>query len=368
MNILIGGRLGRYADRVLAFRRAGHKIVYCNMPAPTQKPLADDLKDASIPRYFARRGEAGKLVARIVAEHEIDVIYVLKNAWDGSLELVEEILDAKVDVPIVRHYKEHFCEPNGLERRNLLETAAQIFINEESREYFRRLYDVRPESSYILDTDYLPERYLAGQLQPKLSGTLGGRPHLLMAGGLSSNNRRNDVRALCHEMTALGVRVHLFGRKFLGPDQHGVWGVDHEPSRREYESLADEGKCELHDHVEPENFLGAWSGYDLGLMHPACSQAADAFAPFNYPNRLSPYLACGLPVAQERGSHTALIRLIETKGVGFVFRDYDHLAEILHDRAEVARVTDIVLQRRREFTYEYHLPRLTEILSRHRRP
>src|SRR5262245_58916436 len=108
MNILIAGRLGRYADRVLAVKQARHNIVYCTMPAPRQKPLPDDLKDPSIPSYIAKRGEAGKLIASIVHEHDIDVIYNMKNVWDGSLELLEEMLDARLDVPIIRHTKEHF--------------------------------------------------------------------------------------------------------------------------------------------------------------------------------------------------------------------------------------------------------------------
>src|SRR5690349_16579950 len=104
MNILIAGRLGRYAERIGALKHAGHTLVYCTMPAPEQKPLPDDLKDTSIPCFKAERGAAGGLVRDLVDQYQIDLIYSMKNVWDGSLELLEEILDAQVDVPVIRHY------------------------------------------------------------------------------------------------------------------------------------------------------------------------------------------------------------------------------------------------------------------------
>lgn len=366
MNILIAGRLGRYADRVCALRDAGHNLVYCTMQAPIQKPLPDDLKDASIPKYKATASQAGPLVARICAAHEIDVIYSLKNVWDGSLELLNEILDAGLDVPVVRHYKEHFCRASTLERRSLVETAGQIYINEESFDYFRRTYQVRLATAHILDTDYLPARYLAGELRPKLRRELEA-PHLLMAGGLSSNGGRNDVRGLCRDLAGRGVRVHLYGRKFVGHNEAGVWGVDHEPTMLAYQHLEDEGCCRLHDHVEPDAYVSAWSGYDAGLMHPARAADVDPFAAFNYPNRLAPYVASGLPLAQQRGMHRAMERLIEREGIGLLYDTNDQLAEMLHDASLVQTVTDAVLRRRPAFTYEHHVPALIDVLSHYAR-
>jgi hypothetical protein len=155
VNILLAGRLGRYADRVLALSDRGHRLVYCTMPAPAQRPLPDDLKDDSIPRYVLSPSTARDHLTRLVDEHRIDVVYSMKNVWDGSLELVSELLDAGV-CPVVRHYKEHFCRPSELERRSLVETAGQIYINEESLAYFRDSYGVDPSTAHILETDYLP--------------------------------------------------------------------------------------------------------------------------------------------------------------------------------------------------------------------
>lgn len=366
MNILIAGRLGRYAERALALRDAGHGLVYCTMPAPAQKPIPDDLKDPSVPVYRLARGRAGDAVARIVQEHRIDVIYSMKNVWDGSLELVSELLDARLGVPIVRHYKEHFCQPSALERRSLIETAGQIYINEESLAYFRDNYGVRTDTAHVLDTDYLPLRYFLGPLG-RAAGRPASAPALLMAGGLSTNSGRNDVRELCRRLSARGVEVHLYGRKFVGPNGAGVWGVNHVPSQRAYEALEREGRCRLHDHVEPERYVEAWSRYDAGLMHPARPRGVDPFAYFNHPNRLVPYLASGLPIVQEAGEHKAMERLIERTGIGLLYRDVDELAEMLGDRALLSAVRSKVLARRLEFSYEHHVPALLEILSRYAR-
>lgn len=334
------------------------------MSAPTQKPLPDDLKDASIPKYTAERGAAGNLVRRLVAEYEIELIYSMKNVWDGSLELVEEILDAGINVPIVRHHKEHFCRPSERERRSLLETAGQIYINEESLDYFRQTYGVRLDTAHVLDTDYLPARYFAGALRPKIRQELGA-PQLLMAGGLSSNHGRNDMRVLCRDLSRRRIGVHLYGRKFVGFNERGIWGVGHEPSRLAYERLEAEGCCRLYEHVEPDGFVAAWSGYDAGLMHPARLPEADPFAYFNHPNRLVPYLASGLPVMQQAGEHRAMERLIRRVGIGLVYESHKHLSELLHDRRLLQDVTGTVRRRRFEFTYEHHLPELINILSRY---
>ena len=363
MNILIAGRLGRYAERILALKHLGHNLVYCTMPAPHQKPLPDNLMDETIPQYIVKRGSARKVVLRLVDEYEIDIIYSMKNVWDGSLELLEEILDSNCGIPIVRHYKEHFCQPNDMERRSLLETDAQIYINDVALNYFRTTYSVRMDTAHILDTDYLPKKYMTDALQPKLY-TQDGMPHLLMAGGASNNNRRNDVRELCQEVSRRGIQFHLYGRKFVGLNSSGVWGVNHEPSRLEYEQLETLGHLRLHDHIDPVAFVQEWSVYDAGLMHPA-RPGSDPAAFFNYPNRVAPYLSAGLPLAQQMGEHKAMEELVKREGIGFLYRDCDELVDILKDRQVIKRLTDRVLARRHAFTFEYHAPTLVGILARY---
>lgn len=367
MNILLAGLLGRYADRVLALKRRGHQLVYCTMPPPAQRPLADDLKDPTIPEYILDRRTAGRTVARIVDKHQIDVVYSMKNVWDGSLELVAAMLDAGVG-PIVRHYKEHFLRPDELERRSLTETAGQIYINAESYAYFRQTYQVSEATAHILDTDYLPARYLTDDFHPKLSD-LDGRPHVVLAGGVSVTGGRNDARALITALADRRIHVHLYGRKYVGPNAKGVWVVGSDAVREAYEALTATGYVHLHDHIEPSRFVPEWSRFDAGLMHVNAADTHDApFQRMNYPNRLAPYLAAGLPVAQQIGGQDAMERLVRQAGIGFLYHDYAELADLLHDRVRLRELTDNVLKRRHEFSYEHHVDELVDILRRYARP
>ncbi|MFD9317602.1 hypothetical protein ACFWDQ_07760 [Streptomyces sp. NPDC060053] len=365
MNILLAGRLGRYAERILALRRLGHDLVYCTLPAPRQKPLPDNLHDDSIPLHVLEPGQVARQVRELISRHEIDVVYSMKNVWDGSLELVDELVAAGVG-PVVRHYKEHFCRPDDAERRSLTRTAGQIYINEESLEHFRRLYDVDPGTAHIMDTDYLPAAYMTEELRTPLYET-DGRPHLLVAGGVSTTGGRNDIRVLCSAMARHGVHVHIYGGKYVGPNALGVWSVGDRGTRDAYAELAESPWIHLHPHVEPRRFTAEWSVYDAGLMHVRANGTVDApFQRMNQPNRLAPYLAAGLPPAQHRGGQSAMERLVEGTGVGFVYRDFDELAERLKDRAALAALRATALARRHDFTFERHAGDVIGILDRYR--
>lgn len=363
MNILVAGRLGRYPERIMALAELGHRLTYVTMPAPAQKPTPDLLPE-SVPQYRLEPGQATATLARIAEQHRIDVVYSLKNVWDGSLQLLAELLDAEVG-PVVRHHKEHFCEDDELERRALTATAAQIYINPESLDYFRGAYGVRTDTAHLMDPDYLPARYFTDDLAGKLHEQ-DGQPHLLVAGGVSSTQGRTDIRELCLAMSRRQVHVHIYGGKYIGPDAQSIWSVDNAHARGEYTRLAGEGFVHLHDHIPPERFVAEWSRYDAGLMHVAARGTHEVgFQRMNRPNRLVPYLAAGLPVAQQRGGQDAMERIVEQEAVGFVYGEYDELADILHDRARLAALGADVLGRRRDYTFERHAGHLAQVLARY---
>lgn len=364
MNILLAGRLGRYAERVLALRALGHTLVYCTLPPTRQKPLPDRLP--SVPYRVLERGSVAADVHALMTKYEIDVIYSMKNVWDGSLELVGELLDAGVG-PVVRHYKEHFCQPSVSERRSLIETDGQIYINEESFAYFSRLYGVASSTAHILDTDYLPAAYMTDELREKLYET-DGRPHLLVAGGVSTTGGRNDIRELCARMRRRRVHVHIYGQKYVGPNAEGIWSAGDENARRTYESVTRSGFVHLHPHVEPAQFTAEWSRYDAGLMHINAKGTIDApFQTMNRPNRMVPYLAAGLPLAQQAGRQAAMERMVAETGLGFLFTDYDELADALYDRELINLLTRRVIAARKSYTFENHAEELTGILRRYQR-
>ena len=158
---------------------------------------------------LARRNLAAQ-IRYLIAAHGITVAYSLLNASDGSTEATLELLDHGVHVPIVRHYKEHPCTPTLEERRVLLESAGQIYVNIESFDFFRATYGVSSASAHIMDADMIAERYMTDDFAPK-ARCEDGAPHLLVAGGMSMLQDRLDVRSLCIEMNKLRVHVHLYG-------------------------------------------------------------------------------------------------------------------------------------------------------------
>ncbi|MER5458440.1 hypothetical protein ABT008_27090 [Micromonospora sp. NPDC002389] len=361
MNILVAGRLGRYPERIMTLAERGHRLTYVTMPAPAQRPTPDVLP-SSVPQYRLPAGPAGAELTRIAAEHRVDVVYSLKNVWDGSLQLLGELLDAGVG-PVVRHHKEHFCEAADLERRALTETAGQIYINQESLDYFRGAYGVSDASAHLLDPDYLPARYFTDELTGKLHAR-DSEPHLLVAGGVSSTRGRTDIRELCAALSRRRVHVHIYGGKYIGPNAQSIWSVDNAHARAEYARLAESGYVHLHDHIPPERFVAEWSRYDAGLMHVVAQGTHEVgFQRMNRPNRLVPYLAAGLPVAQQRGGQEAMERIVRQEGIGFLFDGYDDLADVLHDRARLDRLGADVLARRGEYTFERHADALLEVFA-----
>jgi hypothetical protein len=121
----------------------------------------------------------------------------------------------------------------------------------------------------------------------------------------------------------------------------------------------------LHDHVEPSEFVSEWSCYDAGITHVRARGTVDApFQRMNHPNRVVPYLAAGLPLAQHSGGQRAMERFVARTGAGFLYRDYDELADILADRALITRLRSRAEQVRRQFSFEHRAGDLAEILHR----
>jgi hypothetical protein len=361
VNILIAGLAGSFAERLLALRDAGHEMVYCTLESDRSP---DDFRNADIPYFVLRPRTAGADIHRIVSDFQIDVIYSLKNSWDGSSELVDFMLDGE-NPPIVRHYKEHSGRWEPLERRTLTRTAGQVYINEESLEHFRRLYQVDLGTAHLLDTDYLPARYVRDDLQPKCFEH-DQRPHLLVPGSVSASGGRTDIRSLCQVMSRRHIHVHIYGNKFIGRDEKGQWRAGDVRVYHAYRPLLDDGFVHFHDTVEASRLSYEWSRYDAGLMHVASRDPEEtAFQRMNQPNRVACVLSAGLPLAQQRGGQDAMERLVGETGAGFLFGDYAELADILEDRRVLGEASRQSLCVRQDFTFESRLPELIAILARY---
>jgi hypothetical protein len=367
MKILIVGSLRPNPDRILALKGLGHNLVYCTMQPSTRTIPDVNLDDPSIHCYVLERGDIHRQISRLIDQYDIDVIYSLLNVWDPSLDMLAELLTPRINIPIVRHYKEHFCIPSEIEKRSLTETDAQIYINEESFGYFRSVYDVPQDSAYIMDGDLIAQKYMTNDFSSK-SHLTDGEPHLLIGGGATISENRHDFRELCLEMNKRHIHVHLYC-KYLSWLSDGRIVRDHKPTQQVYEDLAATlPYIHVHEFIRAEDFTRVWSRYDAGLMHlSATNDYLKKFERLNYPMRYSAYLAAGLPLAQQKGGMEAMERFVTQEGVGFLFEGYNELAEILNDRLRVDALTEVAIRRRKQFSFDTHAPRLAEILSHYRR-
>lgn len=362
MRVLVLGSLGPNHDRIGALCTRVQGVVYAYSEFhPTIVRLENAL--ACVP--LARRNLVAQL-RYLLVRHDITVVYSLLNAADGSTEATQELLDDHAGVPVVRHYKEHPCVPTLEERRVLLESDGQIYINEASYDYFRNVYGVRPESAHLMDADMIAEGYMTDDFMPKRR-LEDGQPHLLVAGGMSTSNDRLDVRELCVEMDRRGVHVHLYGY-MVGKDQDGTTRVGDSGTREAYEKLAAGlTYMHLHDYVQPPQFCREWSVYDAGFMHPRVHPHSTE-APFeemNMPYRYTAYLAAGLPLIVPQVGQRAMRALVENAEVGVAYADYNDLADALYDEEQMGILSMKVRRRRHEFSFDHSADALVDILHKY---
>lgn len=342
MRVLVFGSLFPNEDRILAMKAAGHDVVYAHTVDRERNPDFE----RRVPTHDVRGPHMRRRVRELCSEHDTSVIYSLLNCYDRENHDVVSLLDdPALHVPIVRHYKEHRCIPNGAERRVLTETAAQIYINQHSLRHFRRVYGVSLETAYVADADRISERFMTNDFSPRLRER-DGRPHVLVAGTITTDRGRHDYCEFTTEMARRDVHVHLFGF-FLGG------------APTAYRALA-AASPRVHVHDRPLDrrwFTKVWSQYDAGVMHMRTGAWNEwmSFQELNYPYRLSAYLAAGLPLLQRWGGQRAMCDLVRDTGIGLVWDGYDELAERLRDDALMRRLWAAARARRRDFSYERDL-------------
>lgn len=336
-------------------------VIYAYTKFHPNQLLLDSISQVAIPKE-----NITEFIKSIVLKHEINIIYSLLNAHDESTEVTIELLDSGIEIPIVRHYKEHPCFPTVEEKRVLTETAGQIYINRESFEYFRSVYGVNESTAHILDADMISACYMTDNLQGKLSA-VDGRPHLLVAGSISVLNDRLDVRELCVEMNRRNVCVHLYGN-MVGEDSEGSQTFNDKDATLAYQELTETlNTITLHSYIKPETFAFEWSKYDAGFMHapvPASHPTAQ-FEEINMPYRYTAYICAGLPICVPKFGQSAMKKFIEENNLGFAYDSYEELSELLHKQEVLQLYLEGVIQRRKEFSFEFSIPKLVEILSKY---
>jgi hypothetical protein len=334
VRLLVLGGLGQYPERLSTFLKAGHRLWYASTHPHGQYLPAIREHLAGVSAFELGNVPADPVgwVRRLIDDEQIEVVYSLLNAWDGSNQATAALLWRNCPVPVVRHYKEHLLTPSEDEQTCMERSAGVIFINAVSRDYFAGLYRL-PARTMCLDADTIPSRYLTGRRRPKLSAA-GGPPHLLLGGSATDDGGRYDYRQLIRELASLGAHVHIYGHfRRLDPSTGAL--LDSPEAAAVYRDLAEASPLvHIHSPISPDRIVEAWSVYDAGLLHAPA--ADDRFRPMNFPNRYSAYVAAGVPVALPRNEMPALQAHLQALHAVVVYDDPADLVRRLPDTAAAA--------------------------------
>ena len=168
-------------------------------------------------------------------------------------------------------------------------------------------------------------------------------------------------------MNKRNVCVHLYG-SMVSENSEGFQIFNDKQTQLEYQRLAASShNTFLHSFISPEKFTSEWSKYDVGFMHASVSSSHPSakFEEINLPYRYSAYLCAGLPICVPNIGQSAMKRFIRENNIGFSFKNYDELSEILHDRLFLKSCNERIIKNRREFSFEFSANKLVEILSKY---
>ncbi len=346
LRILLAGELGFNPERILAFEERGHTLSGLWVRHP-------EFWDAAGPFPFGNIEEIpfqGDWKERVRAARP-DVIYALLN-WQ-ALPLIEAVLDAGLDIPLVFHFKEgpHFCQSYGLWpalQRALTESEGQVLLSPESLEYLSRVTagGLDPARVLLLDGDLPLGAWMTDDWQPRLSAA-DGELHTVCCGRLMLDLETFDA------LVRAGVHLHLYGEQF------------HEDIRAWSKPGLDSGYLHLHPTVYPRDWVRELSRYDAAWMHVFRSANGGdvgqaSWDDLNLPARIGAYAAAGLPwIMRDNGDAcVATQRLAARYDVGVPFTTVQDLVQQLRDGPRLAALTANMRAARREFAFDTHVDRL----------
>jgi Glycosyltransferases involved in cell wall biogenesis len=351
LKIVLVGELAYNPERVLALEERGHKLYGLWLPEPHSYNTVGPLPFGHVEEIPVSSWR--EEVRRI----KPDLFYGLLN-WQ-AVPWAHFVMNAMPDIPFVWHFKEgpFICLNRGTWPQLIdlyLHSAGQIYCSPEMRDWFRT---VAPECfdegrpHLILDGD-LPKRdWFTINRSPRLSDR-DGSIHTVVAGrpiGLHP--------PLVAELAANGVHLH-----FYGESTHALWREWIQECLR----LAPR-HLHLHPNIDQRKWVTEFSQYDAGWLHffESLNQgeiARSTWDDLNYPARLGPIVAAGLPLLQRdnTGSSVATQSLVREHDIGIFFTSMEELAALLRDRTRTDAIRSNVWSKRDMFTFDAHADRLID--------
>lgn len=343
LKILIVGELAFNADRILALERKGYKLYGLWMNNPiffnTIGPLPfGNVQD--IP-YENWQSEIEKI--------KPDVIYALLN-WQ-TVAFAHEIMTNNTTIPFVWHFKEgpSICIKVGLWKKltDLYSLCdGQIFINAEVKSWFDQVLPSSETPSYIFDGDLPLSDWFHNERSPLLSEQ-DGEIHTLIA-GRQIGFKLEYLKMLANKK----IHIHIYGELY------------HNTIKKHYNEI----KAMMGDyfHIHPscdqENWIKEFSQYDAGWLHLFDSTNFGelhrvTWDDLNYPARISTLAVAGVPMIlkDNTGHLVAMQNLIEKLDIGIPFKDFDNLAETLHDKLRMNTLRNNVWKNRSFFQFDNYV-------------
>jgi len=161
----------------------------------------------------------------------------------------------------------------------------------------------------------------------------------------------DDIKALAQN----DIHIHLYTQNYYdGNNREGL--VKLVPNH-----------FHVHQHVFADKWTEELSKYDAGWLH--CQKGHNGgnmlmttWDDLNLPARIATYAAAGLPIIlpDNTGNAVASNNIAEKYDIGLVYKDRDELVSLLQDEVKTRRYTNNMLKCRKEFSFDYHIPRLVE--------
>ncbi|MGK5448191.1 glycosyltransferase [Streptomyces radiopugnans] len=356
LRILLVGELAYNPERVLALAERGHRLHGLWTPHGLGASTVGPLPFGHV-TDLPRTGWADA-----VRHLRPDVVYALLN-W-RAVPFAHEVLRTVPEVPFVWHYKE---SPQASIRRGewplladlVAHSDAQVYSSPEERDWFARALPGRtdPSTALVLDGDLPKAEWFDGPRGRRLSED-DGEVHTVVLGrplGLDA--------AFVTSLARQGVHLHFHGL-VDAPGPKGAWTSWIGDARR-----AAPGRVHVHPHVDQRHWTRALSRYDAGWLHRVRGDNGGdllraTWDDLNYPARIPPLMAAGVPVLQQRspGSVVAAERLVEQLGIGVLYDGAEDLAARLHDTAGRGLLGNAVRAHRERFTFDAHADGLLALL------
>jgi len=353
LKILIVGELAYNPERIVALEEQGHLLyglwiedVVLSFNTIGPLPFGSVI-DISYKNW-----------KKEIRQIQPDVIYALLNV--KAIPLAHEVLMSGLDIPFVWHFKEG---PSASLQQGLWEklidlyaySDGQIYINPESRDWYRQFIYSEKNMPFLLDGDLPKIDYFTNNFS-KLLSEADGEIHTVAPGrvvGISFEELQNLARQRIH--------LHLY--------------INNYPTMKEYFiSTARQamGDCfHLHKPCLPQDWVKEFSQYDAGWLHcfksrnEGCLMKAE-WDDLNLPVRMNTLAAAGLPMLQRNnnGHIVAVQSKIKELDMGICFEDYESLGMLLKNKEQMRILHDNVIMHRNEFSFDYHAPDLIDFFRK----